>query len=224
MNHDLRLLRRDLHDSIGPLLAAVTMRTQAARELITSDPETARRMLGDLHADACYALAEVRRLASPAVQQAGRDTGLAAALRHQAERFHAASGGGLRISVAVAAGTAAAPVAVQDALYRIATEALTNTARHACATRCAIRVWAGDDGFHLEVTDNGTGLPRRAGGVGLRSMRDRAAEIGGTCVVGSCVPHGTRVYAMFPAEQAGHDAPGLPRPAGRVARHPVPAR
>jgi signal transduction histidine kinase len=202
-SQDLRRLRRDLHDSIGPLLAAVTMRTEAARAIITRDPETARQMLGELHADACSALAEVRRLAGrgPAFgSQAPQEACLAAALQHQAERFRQASGGRLQVSVTVALTDAAAPGDVQTALYRIASEALTNTARHAGASTCTIRIWTNDDGFNLEVTDDGVGLPRRRRvGVGLKSMRERARELGGICVVENVVPHGARVYAMVPA-------------------------
>jgi two-component system NarL family sensor kinase len=211
-SQDLRRLRRDLHDSVGPLLAAVTMRTEAASAIITRDPETARQMLGELHADACSALAEVRRLAGRA-SQAPQEACLAAALQHQAERFRRASGGGLQVSVTVALADTAPCDEVETALYRIATEALTNTARHARASICTIRIWTNDDGFNLEVTDDGTGLPRRRRvGVGLKSMRERARELGGICVIGNVVPHGTRVYAMVPARRPDL-APAIAAPA-----------
>lgn len=198
-DRDLRLFRRDLHDSIGPLLSAVTMRTEAARAMVTRDPEAADVILGELHADACHALAEVRRLAATEPRFPPRETSLAAALRLQADRFGTASAGRLTVSVAVAPTLAGVSTAVETALYRIASEALTNTARHALARSCTIRAWADDTQIHLEVADDGIGLPRRPGtGVGLRSMRDRALELGGWCVVENVVPHGTRVYATLP--------------------------
>ena len=212
-SHDLRRLRRDLHDSIGPLLAAVTMRSEAARAIMTHDPERAWTMLGELHADACHALDEVRRLASPAAARRD-DTCLISALQHQAGRFGRASGGELDVSVAIAPATAAAPPAVQTALYRIATEALTNTARHARAASCSIRIWADSDGYCLEVIDDGTGVSRRrsrGAGAGLHNMRDRAAELGGRCLIENVVPHGTRVYVVLPR-------PVLPRSVARRGR------
>ena len=217
---DCRLLRRDLHDSVGPLLSALMMRTEAARATITCDPEAAKKMLGEVHADACHALAEVRRLASTEPAFAPRERRLASALRCLADRFSPAPGGRLNVSVAVAPAMETVPAAVQTAIYRIASEALTNTARHALARSCTIRAWADGTGLHVEVADDGAGLPRRpAGGVGLNSMRDRARELGGTCVVENVVPHGTRVYATFPTHSPEYAPAGAAAPA-RPERQP----
>jgi signal transduction histidine kinase len=198
-NQACQRLRRDLHDSVGPLLSAVTMRTEAASAIVIRDPLAAQALLAELHADACHALAEVRRLACTKPEVVLRETSLEAALHCQAQRFRQASGGRLEVSVTVAPMPGTVPAGVETAVFRIASEALTNTARHAHATRCLIRAWSDDDAIHVEVIDDGVGLPRRPVlGVGLTSMRERARELGGHCLVENVVPHGARIYATVP--------------------------
>ena len=90
------------------------------------------------------------------------------------------------------------PAAVEVATYRIAQEALANIVHHAQARTCSIRLWM-DEMLHLEITDDGIGLPaEHHAGVGLISMRERAAELGGTCSIEAVVTGGTRVCAQLP--------------------------
>ncbi len=90
------------------------------------------------------------------------------------------------------------PAAVEVAVYRIVQEALTNVARHAQARRCIVRLAASNE-LHLEVLDDGVGLrPQYRAGVGLISMRERATELGGTCVVESGPMGGTRILVRLP--------------------------
>jgi two-component system, NarL family, sensor kinase len=91
------------------------------------------------------------------------------------------------------------PAAVEVAAYRIAQEALTNVSRHAHARTCSVRLACSGGRFlEIEVADDGIGLPERPeGGVGLSSMRERAAELGGTCEVGN-TSSGTKVLARLP--------------------------
>jgi signal transduction histidine kinase len=198
-NQACQQLRRDLHDCVGPLLSAVTMRTEAASAILPSDPQAARSLLAELHADACNALAEVRRLSGTKPEVVPLQTCLEAALHCQADRFRRAAGGRLAVSATVAAMATHLPALVETAVFRIASEALTNTARHAHASSCQIRVWTDESTVHIEVIDDGVGLPKRPTmGVGLKSMRERARELDGTCAVENVVPHGTRVYAALP--------------------------
>jgi signal transduction histidine kinase len=91
------------------------------------------------------------------------------------------------------------PAAVEVAAYRIAQEAFTNVVRHADARQCVVRLAIAAGRLDLAVSDDGRGLPeQRRAGVGLYSMRERAAELGGTCAieVGSVV--GTRVSVCLP--------------------------
>ncbi len=75
-----------------------------------------------------------------------------------------------------------------------------NVIRHAKARTCSIRLACpGSRALEVEVTDDGIGLPDSPqSGVGLRSMRERAAELGGSCEVGRTSPTGTRVFARLP--------------------------
>jgi signal transduction histidine kinase len=88
---------------------------------------------------------------------------------------------------------------VEVAAYRIALEAMTNTARHSGAQTCHVSV-ALDGALHLTVRDDGSGSPASAPGVGLTSMRDRAEELGGTCRVVFTEGEGTCVEARLPVE------------------------
>ncbi|NUT11589.1 MAG: sensor histidine kinase, partial [Nonomuraea sp.] len=89
--------------------------------------------------------------------------------------------------------------AVETAAYRIAQEALTNARRHAEATSVLVTLRREDDALRVSVADDGTGLPDEPSpGVGLTSMRERAAEIGGTCVIGPREGGGTEVVAVLP--------------------------
>ncbi len=110
---------------------------------------------------------------------------------------------GLKISVDTPQTLPSLPAAVEVAAYRIVQEALTNVVRHAAASECVIRL--GLDGeLELDITDDGVGLPEdRGAGVGLSSMRERAVELGGTCVVEPSLPEGTRVLARLPLPEHG---------------------
>lgn len=106
------------------------------------------------------------------------DLGLLSALRQLAERY-GSEGEQLRIVVEAPEDLPPLPAAVEVAVYRIAQEALTNVVRHARAKSCIVRLTVAED-VSLEVTDDGIGIPaERSAGVGLSSMRERAAETDG---------------------------------------------
>jgi signal transduction histidine kinase len=93
--------------------------------------------------------------------------------------------------------------AVEVAAYAIASEAFTNALRHSVASR--VEVGLGQDGRRLvvRVSDNGVGMPARVKeGVGVRSMRERAAEVGGTLRVTRTPGGGTTVRAELPLDPA----------------------
>jgi signal transduction histidine kinase len=97
---------------------------------------------------------------------------------------------------------------VEVAAFRIALEAITNVIRHAGARHCDVRLSV-DDALLLEVVDDGRGLAAdRPAGVGLDSMRERAAELGGWCRIEGLPGGGTRVHASLPL--ALRSAPGVP--------------
>jgi signal transduction histidine kinase len=194
-----RRLRRDLHDGLGPSLGAVVLRIDTARNLVGSDPEEADRLLRSARTDVAAALADVRRLVHDLRPPALDDLGLVGAVRQQAERLLAP-----RITDEVVAGPDVddLPAAVEVAAYRIASEALANVARHAQASSCRVELARDADGaLVVTVTDDGRGIPSGApAGVGLVSLRERAAELGGRCTV-ECPPSGgTVVRALLPMD------------------------
>ena len=191
-----RRLRRDLHDGLGAQLAGLTVQTGVLRGLIARDPAAAEELVGELRGELRTAIADIRRLVHGLRPPALDELGLVGALQRLAEGIGA---GGIVITVDVPEELPPLPAAVEVAAYRIAQESLTNVARHAHARTAALRLLVDAGALTVEVTDDGTGLPRDlVAGVGLASMRERAAEMGGTCRVEDAPGGGTRVVAVLP--------------------------
>jgi len=194
VEEERRRLRRDLHDGLGPALAAQTLKAGSARALFTRDPLRSQALLEELETDAQTAMADVRRLVYNLRPPALDELGLAGAIR-QAAATHAS---GMQMTVELPNEMPVLPAAVELAAYRIAQEALTNVTRHARAGRCRLRLTVNED-LQLEVVDNGIGL-ERAGppGIGMSSIRERAAEVGGTSSIGPGRSSGTRIFVQLP--------------------------
>jgi signal transduction histidine kinase len=192
-----RRLCRELHDGLGPTLAGLALSLGTAQALSAGQPDL-HELLGRLTAETQRAVTDLRRIVYGLPPSALVELGLAGALRDQAERFRCQEPT-LAISLdAPIKGLANLPPVVEMACYRIVTEALANVARHAHATRCAVRIRV-DHGICVEVRDNGAGLPAHwRAGVGIASMRERASELGGELVIEPSRPHGTRVVARLP--------------------------
>jgi signal transduction histidine kinase len=194
-----RRLRRDLHDELGPRLASLTFKLDAARNLLDRDPSTADRLLAELKSELKFAIADIRRLAHGLRPPALDQLGLLPALREVAAAQNAVDG--LLIEVEAPGELPPLPAAVEVAAYRIALEALNNVARHARARRCTLHI-ALNAGLHLEVRDDGRGLPEGyPAGVGLLSMRERAAELGGEFEIKALNGRGTLVRAWLPVDE-----------------------
>jgi signal transduction histidine kinase len=197
-----RRLRRDLHDGLGPALAGVTLGLHAAAAYVRRDPDRAVEQLSGLQGQVQEAVADIRRLVYGLRPPALDEVGLALAVRREAARWES---GELAIQVEVVPELLGAlPAAVEAAAYRIASEALTNVARHARARTCQVRLVRSGD-LRVEVCDDGQGLDGRPAGVGLAAMRERAAELGGTCRIEALRP-GTRVLARLPLVELGESA------------------
>lgn len=188
-----RRLGRDIHDGLGPRLAGLTMTVEAARDLIATEPDRAEALLHGLLEQTGTAVDELRRMAYQLRPPALDALGLLAALR-----THAAQQRNLTVVVDAPHELPPLPAAVEVAVYRICVEALHNVTRHAAAAHCTVHISLDADGLTLEVLDDGCGIAvNGAGGVGLSSMRERAAELGGTCTVERAAV-GTRVLARLP--------------------------
>ena len=191
-----RRLRRDLHDELGPTLASVAMRIEAAGGLVDSDPAAARAMLAELRGEVGDAVAHIRRVVYALRPPQLDELGLVGAIEERAAQLVDGDGRGVTVRVEAPDRLEALPAAVEVAAFRIAQEALVNAARHAEAASCTVTVRAGG-ALELEVRDDGAGLTGRPG-VGIASMRERAAELGGTCTVEPGPGGGTVVRARLP--------------------------
>ncbi len=194
-----RRLRRDLHDGLGPSLAGMTMQVGAARALLATDVAQASTALGELERELQACVTEVRRVVDDLRPPALDQVGLARAIRQRTLAFSAAARGP-EIAVSAPSDLPELPAAVEVAAYRIATEAVTNTVRHAGATRCDVTLTLAS-GLVVEIVDDGIGLTEQhRAGVGLRSMRERAEELGGTLTAQGQPGRGTRIRAELPLD------------------------
>jgi signal transduction histidine kinase len=192
-----RRLRRDLHDGLGAQLAGLNVQAGTLRRLIPRDPAAADELVVELREELRSAIADIRRLVYDLRPPALDDLGLVEALRRLAERYGSESEQ-LRVSVQAPEDLPYLPAAVEVAVYRITQEALTNVARHAQAHSCVVR-FAVDEDVALEIVDDGVGIPaERSAGVGLSSMRERASELGGSCIVEPAPKGGTQVLVHLP--------------------------
>jgi signal transduction histidine kinase len=194
-----RRIRRDLHDGLGPMLTAVAFHADAARNLIERDPGAAAELLKELRTEVSSSISEIRRLVYGLRPPALDEVGLVEALRRHAGRFaEARQNGNLAVEIDAPGDVDDLPAAVEVAAYRIAVEAINNAARHARASRCRVRLSAGES-LEVEVVDDGSGWSDEARvGVGLASMRERAEELGGTLAVSTARGGGSRVLASIP--------------------------
>ncbi len=192
-----RRLRRDLHDGLGPTLAGLTMRAEAAQALAGAGGPESGRLLDEIITDAQTAVADVRRLVEGLRPPALDTLGLAGALdAHLAGR---PGGDGPQVRFARPADLPALGAATEVAAYRIAVEAVANARRHARATTVDVGLAVHGDRLVVRVDDDGRGCaPETPAGVGLHSMRERAEELGDTLTVGGRPGGGTRVRADLP--------------------------
>ncbi len=193
-----RRLRRDLHDGLGPSLAATLLKIGSARALLANRPETTDQLLAEMESDIEMTLAGVRRIVYDLRPPALDQFGLVGALRAYAETCES---GTLIVRLDVPEPLPPLPAAVEVAAYHIGREGLTNVVRHAGARRCTLRLRVENGRLHLTLHDDGRGFPddTRAG-VGLAAMRERAAELGGTCTISGSLGKGTMVTAVLPLD------------------------
>lgn len=198
-------LRRDLHDGLGPLLTGVALSADAAANLRSCAPAEADALLDTIRRDVRAAIAEVRRVVDDLRPPALADLGLAGALQARAAQTVRRADGGPLVVTVDAVGLRALPPAIEVAAYRIATEALNNAVRHSTASSVWLRVRHNRD-LLVEVLDDGAPSARAAlsapaagwaAGVGITAMRERAAELGGTCDIGPSASGGA-VRARLP--------------------------
>jgi signal transduction histidine kinase len=189
-------LRRDLHDGLGPALAAVVLKLNAAAT--RGDKADRDEILTEVRDEVRDAIAEIRRAVDDLRPPAIDEVGLVGAIRQRADGL---SSNDQQFAVSGPDSMPPVPAAAEVAAYRIASEAMTNVAKHSGATMCAVDVTVGE-ALVVTVSDNGRGRARPIGrGVGWTSMTDRAAELGGSCTIAERDGGGLMVQAVLPLSE-----------------------
>jgi PAS domain S-box-containing protein len=185
-----RRLERNLHDGTQQHLVSVALKLRVARARLDSQPELASQLLDEAAGELDSGLEELREIARGLHPAILSDHGLPRALEALAER--------VPLPVDFDAVVERLPSQIEATAYYIVSEALTNVAKHAHASRARVNVWRDGDVLRCEVSDDGRGGANPAGGTGIVGLRDRAEATGGTLSVLSPPGHGTVVTAALP--------------------------
>jgi signal transduction histidine kinase len=195
-------IARELHDIIAHNVSVMTVQAAAAGDAFETQPGRVREALGSIEATGREALTELRRL----LGSLGPDDGASAAFSPQPrlaaldaliEQVRAA---GLEVELTVDGSAHEIPPGVDLSAYRIVQEALTNTLKHAHASKASVRIRYGPQALEVEVVDDGQGATADGAGVGrgVIGMKERAALLGGNLRVGPAPRGGFAVHAHLP--------------------------
>ena len=196
-------LARELHDSVSQALYAIALNASAAEAVRGRDPARLRELIGDVAGLAEAGLAETRALIFELRPESLDREGLVAALEKQGAAVRARHGLDVRCRLG---DEPAASLTVKEALYRIAQEALQNVVKHARARAVDLALAVDARVLVLRVVDDGVGFDPTGsfpGHLGLGSMRERAAAVGGTVELENTPGRGTTVVARVPPGRLG---------------------
>jgi signal transduction histidine kinase len=203
-------IARDLHDSVSQALFSMTLQVRGLELALkldgraVDDPVSAG--ISDIRGLTRRALAEMHSLIVELRPEALIEEGLVAALARHSAAIEAREG--LTVNVSLPSDQSSFRPAVEENLFRVSQEALNNVVKHAAATTVHVRLAGPDQGsgaIELEITDDGVGFDTdvvRPGHLGLRTMSERAASLGGTLEVTSAPGSGTTVRARLPGHRA----------------------
>jgi len=202
-----RRLAREVHDQVGQAGTAIKMLVIALRAKLAPHSEP---LLDELQGMADESIRAARQISAALRPPLLDELGLEAALGHYLQTLQRQSG--LATTLELADAEAIAPEQANP-LFRIVQEACTNVLRHAGASSLRVvghpRLQDGQDGYELEVIDNGRGPgDTRADASGLRGMRERAALAGGGFDFGPALGGGTRVCVWLPLDAPRPDGEG----------------
>jgi PAS domain S-box-containing protein len=191
-------LARELHDSVSQALYGVSLGINTALVLLDSDRPKAREALNYALSLVHGGLWEMRTLIFELRPESLELEGLVAAVTKQVEAIRSRHGITVELSICCEPEVS---LAIKEALYRVTQEALQNAIKHAQANRLEVSLTCERDILRLGVCDDGIGFDPAAdypGHLGLRSMRERAAQVGGTLEISSAPGQGTQVHASVP--------------------------
>lgn len=197
-----RRIARELHDSVGQLLAAITMNNTAIQQESNMSPFASGLLRENLSMveEILRSIRTISHLLHPPLLD---EAGLPSALRWYVDEFSKRSG--VKVNLQCDQLTGRLPGEVETAIFRVVQECLGNVHKHSSSEVASVRVQQGDEEVSLEVKDEGHGIPadkqrdmaRGGGGVGLRGMRERVAQLGGELIIQSSAG-GTTITAKLP--------------------------
>lgn len=196
-------LARDLHDSVKQQVFATTMTLGTAETLWERDPQAARQKVAEALALSRQAQQELTGLIHELRPVALEGKGLAVALGEYVKRWSRQTG--IEAGVAVQE-ERTIPLEVEQALFRLAQEALANVSKHSGAEHVELALACTENAITLEVADDGRGfeaVPTANTGLGLRSMWERIESLDGELTVESAPGTGTRIVARCELKDTG---------------------
>jgi signal transduction histidine kinase len=194
-------IARELHDVIAHSVSVIVVQAAAADDVFDERPDQARAALRSIESTGRDALVELRRLLA-GVRSEDDAPQPQPGLARIAELAAPLRAAGLEVTLRTEGAVGdALPAGVDLSAYRIVQEALTNTLRHAEASRAEVTIRAGSEMLELEILDDGRGAAvSQSAGRGIAGMRERTAMLGGTLEAGSVPGGGFRVCARLPLE------------------------
>jgi signal transduction histidine kinase/ligand-binding sensor domain-containing protein len=192
-------LARDLHDSAKQKAFAALAQLGVVRRQLQRNPEAAQKHVEEVENLVYEVIQELSFLIQEMYPLALEEKGLVTILREYVYEWEHRNNIHVMLEVQH---QRRLPLQVEQALYRIVQESLANIARHSHASEVTIRLNYNQDTVELAVDDNGRGfdLEQKPGGVGLRSMQERAKLIGGQMAIESTPGNGTHIQVLTPAQ------------------------
>ena len=198
-------ISRELHDGLGPSLAAAVNRLRAAQRMVSNGPRHAEKEIEEITAALKANIQDIRDLIHDLRPMALDQLGLTGAIQQQADRFEKQTG--VRPSVGIDPDIALNPLA-EVTVFRVLQECLSNVQKHAGAGSVEVLLRRNDEGCWLSISDDGGGFDSASSsngeseGVGLIGMRERADLVGGNLSIDSRPGRGTCVKLTIPARLA----------------------
>ena len=191
-------LAREIHDTLAQGFTSIVALAQAVEPELDADTDAARRHVELIRSTARENLAEARAMVTELTPTALHDGSLSAAIQRQCERLSAESG--ISATLRVDGELPILGVPIDVVLLRAAQEAFANIRKHSAASAVTVSLSAVGSGVRMSVADNGVGLfDGHTEGFGLRGLRARATQVGGTLTVTPTPGGGTTVTVEVPA-------------------------
>jgi len=202
-DEERRGIARELHDSVGQLLAAITMNLAALRKEATTLSPSHSALLDDSAVMVSQVSKEIRTISHLLHPPLLDVAGLSSAIRWYVDGFSQRSR--IKVDVQLPSDLGRLSTDVEIAVFRMVQECLTNVYRHSGGDSCSLELTRQENGLQIIIRDSGRGMPKpiqgtTSSGVGIRGMHERLVQLGGTLDINS-TETGTTVIAWLPASE-----------------------